>query len=139
MMEPLVECFLEINSPRCAWIVDLSLVDVECSPLDLRQITKMENLFSLTIFYSCKSQTSRTGCAPFDDDVLENLGYHASTHGALPNLSKLLVYNAPGVTLKSLNHLSRFPMLDTFQTARTNINPRQVAAILPKEWQLSEE
>jgi hypothetical protein len=49
--KPLVNYFLDMTTIRFAWMVDLTLNDVYCSRLDLRQLAILRNIQTLVSFY----------------------------------------------------------------------------------------
>ena len=115
---PLANLFLEVTSSRFAWVVDLTLSDVYCSPIDLRQLAAIDNIQSLRVRYS-RGTTNDQG--PFDDRVLINLANRAASEGSLSRLQMIFVVNARGISTQCFEHLGRFPVLDTFCVVGTGI------------------
>lgn len=126
--KPLVNFFLDLVSPSFSWMVDLTLVDVYCSRIDLRQLSSCSNLMSLEVRY-----TKPNGQEPFDDEVCHGLANRAISDNSLSKLSMMFVANARGITEQSFNHISQLRALDTFCVIGTSIADRENA----QGWSLS--
>lgn len=115
-------------------MVDLTLQDVYCSRLDLRQLSTLENLQTLWVSYS-----KATGEEPFDDSVIDHLSFRASTDNVLSKLAMLFVNNTLGISGQSIGSINRFPALDTFCVVSTSIKTKDIRQLTAFGWYISQE
>ena len=134
--KPLVEYFLDISSSNCLWMTDLTLSDVDCSALELRQLAVLSSLQNLTIRYR---QGRRAVCEPFDDSVLENMAYRAAHNGVFARLKVIFVENATCITAASFKSLNLFPELQTFCVHRTGVRSKKKREAQQYGWKVNPE
>lgn len=132
--KPLVNFCLDAASSKFSWMVDLALVDLYCSQLDLRQLAVLDNLITLVIRY-----TKPTGEEPFDDGVLSNLAFRSSTDGKLSKLKMIFLSNAAGISSQSLDCISEFSALETFCVVGTRIRSQDISKANANAWFVNEE
>ncbi len=132
--KPLVNFFTDLVSPGFCWMVDLDLVDVYCSRIDLRQLSSCSNLMSLRVRYRKASDRE-----PFDDEVLRSLAYRAISDNSLSKLRMVFIANTRGITVKSFDHVSQLPLLDTFCVSGTSISSKDITQWKGNRWYLSQE
>ena len=132
--KPLVNYFLDLVSPNFCWMVDLALVDVYSSRIDLRQLSSCLNLRSLQILY-----TKATGQEPFDDGVFRHLAHRAISDNSLSRLKMVFIANTIGITAESFRHISQLPEMETFCVTGTLIRSRDIAQWSDNGWRLSQE
>ena len=124
---PLVEYLAGLQSSRVAWLVNLELVALPCSAMELKTLACLDNLETLFIRYETQIAASDDG---FNDSVIEKLASHASREGKLPHLKMLFVQNCGGVTKAAFSVLSQFPSLDVFCVSGTSVRAKHKEAKL---------
>lgn len=106
--------FDSLVSHDFAWVVNLTVGDMDMSVSDLREVSRVRNLRTLQVHYERRCQSNI-----LDDRIVQVWSQRAASGQSFSRLETLAITNAPGFTVSAFEHLAAFPVLSSvflFQT-----------------------
>lgn len=110
------ELFGHLSSHDFAWVVNLTLNDVDMSASELREVSRVRNLQSLQVHYN-----SRRASNTLDDRIVQVWSQRSATDGSFSRLETLAITNAPGVTIWAFDNLAAFLVLSSLFLYETGV------------------
>ena len=108
-----------LNSPSCAWLTILSLIDVPISPAELARFGELTNLVAVNI-----TNTTSRAVSSIDVRSIRGWSEQAASNGSFARLRIMMFGNQDQLTSAVLPYLSAFPALTTFCTHSCSLNAR---------------
>jgi hypothetical protein len=114
-------------------MVDLELVNLSASTVELKSLSTLTNLRSLMIRYELNGDGD---AAAFTDGVIEQWALRAREGPTFSRLQMIFISHAASVTARAFSFLGLLPKLDTFCVRATGIKSRDRPAAEAEGWMI---